>query len=529
MSENWSEEAQLSVVTDDDEPEPEWTYPPAAFEHSPVNIKDVLCHSVESALDRWFEDNLLENTASSTIVAQLEPGRLGEIMRTVQSAAANRISTFAGRYNDRAQINKLPVEILWAFFKWLKLRDVIAATHTCKHWRAAALRNGLLWNHINAREPRKLTIMLLRSKGAPLYVELGPLKTTEDGLEHFMNLMAQSLPGIPRNRQPNASSDLAARTMFERLLPHMHRVRALTIKSFWANPAVEALLSAPAPQIVRLSLRHSLAASGASAPLALPGDLFGGVSPHLRELSAYNVDTAAFSVVPRLARFEFTSHASVLLDTRRLARIPEVIMYMRLDAPAAGIGALLDFLPPPESVGELYVLDGRLRAKDARTGFYRDAAVRIVPAVVAYVADVLARALETLTKLRIYEPLWSVMTDLHLEALPKVVDLSIAIREDRTAASPLFIEGAWVPWFPALKTLRFMRASPTFPTAEDSWRRNPPIELSASHLAAFIETTGAKPAVTLQGVKVFSDTSSEDLHLLFSKATNVRVKTDAKP
>ncbi|KZV86141.1 hypothetical protein EXIGLDRAFT_725142 [Exidia glandulosa HHB12029] len=214
-----------------------------------------------------------------------------------------------------------------------------------------------------------------------------------------------------------------------------------------------------------------------------------------------------------------------------MTRIREVIIYLRLDVQPPLLGALFNFLPPPERVSEMYVLDGRVRIRDAQTGFFRDVAVKLVGPVRDYVRDIIKQSgPETLTKLRIFEPLWTLVEQAEIPTLSKLEDLSIMAMEDRTLETNIFFrDRSKIPKFPGLKTLTFMRQRPTYPAADDHPGRYklPPIVINPAQLATFIDVLGVKPTLILQGV-VLPHAPQADLDALQSKIVTARLRADIR-
>ena len=77
--------------------------------------------------------------------------------------------------NSFSHINRLPPEVFAAVLthRWPG-RDLISATHVCRHWRTALLSFASLWAEIHCAGEEQTFFFLERAKAAPLHIYLRP-------------------------------------------------------------------------------------------------------------------------------------------------------------------------------------------------------------------------------------------------------------------------------------------------------------------------------------------------------------------
>ena len=88
------------------------------------------------------------------------------------------IRSLRGQRNTLAPVSRLPPELLSRIF--LHARDMSdgtekvlpPASHACRAWRALALACGLLWTQIDCTRLSWAEEMMLRSRGAPLALQM---------------------------------------------------------------------------------------------------------------------------------------------------------------------------------------------------------------------------------------------------------------------------------------------------------------------------------------------------------------------
>ncbi|THU75466.1 hypothetical protein K435DRAFT_974819, partial [Dendrothele bispora CBS 962.96] len=149
----------------------------------------------------------------------------------------NIIRDLKTRRNLHASISKLPPEILSTIF--LLYRDEmtynhydywhplawIKVSHICRHWRNVAQGCPALWSHPNFCMPASVPEMLLRSKSAPLTIQL-----TFDyyGTSKMIEAFHTSLEQVARIRELSlAMSGHDFERLFPRTdqaAPHLHKL-----------------------------------------------------------------------------------------------------------------------------------------------------------------------------------------------------------------------------------------------------------------------------------------------------------------
>ncbi|ETW85563.1 hypothetical protein HETIRDRAFT_414574 [Heterobasidion irregulare TC 32-1] len=164
--------------------------------------------------------------------------------------------------NALAPILKLPLDLLttiFLFFPAKKFTDEsptwLRITHVCRRWREAAIGCALMWTNIMFDPPPWTTIMLARSRGAPLVIEAD---------------VDDSLSGRTRSERV----DLA--------LAHSHHARVIRLRTppSAANGLIFTLKNCPSPLLEVLELRITY-----RGPCYIPEDIFVGEAPHLRSLT----------------------------------------------------------------------------------------------------------------------------------------------------------------------------------------------------------------------------------------------------
>ncbi|THU76244.1 hypothetical protein K435DRAFT_879484 [Dendrothele bispora CBS 962.96] len=157
-------------------------------------------------------------------------------MRNVNNGMSGHVKNIVRdlktRRNSHASISKLPPEILSTIF--LLYRDGTAyhwrtlawirVSHICRHWRNVALGCPALWSHPNFFMSDSVPEMLLRSKSAPLTIQL----TLNYGASKVIEAFHTSLEHIARIRELSLAT---AGHNFEKLFPrtdqaapHLHKL-----------------------------------------------------------------------------------------------------------------------------------------------------------------------------------------------------------------------------------------------------------------------------------------------------------------
>lgn len=115
--------------------------------------------------------------------------RYAEQLKQRVRALEREIIALKNGQNMFSSINHLPPEILGMIFElcinsgggyvkggknvwlsaWIPVRKSI--TTICRHWREVAINHSPLWSRLSFCTPNYAAMMLVRSKGAPLYVE----------------------------------------------------------------------------------------------------------------------------------------------------------------------------------------------------------------------------------------------------------------------------------------------------------------------------------------------------------------------
>lgn len=183
--------------------------------------------------------------------------------------------------NSFSPVNRLPPEVLATVLthRWPG-RDLISATHVCRHWRRTLFSFASLWAEIHCAGEEQTFFFLERAKGAPLHVYLRP-----------------------------RFSHIALRTF---IAPHVDRIESLI-----ADPMVTidtaALcrdLSSPAPKL------KTLVIAPRSASWQYLPTIFKGILP---ELQRFTVERATFDLThfrtPNLTHLslQYTAHGEPVM------------------------------------------------------------------------------------------------------------------------------------------------------------------------------------------------------------------------
>ncbi|KAH7909430.1 hypothetical protein BJ138DRAFT_1155287 [Hygrophoropsis aurantiaca] len=143
----------------------------------------------------------------------------------------------------------------------------ISVTHVCRHWRQVALAFPALWTFLVLENPRWTEQMLIRSKMAPLVINV---RVWESALT-LMDTVGKALKHISRVRELSLIG--TRRTM-----------------SKFAAP-----LMCPAPRLESLVLSDKempVYTHTVTAPADVPADLFGGQAPNLRQVTLEGLQIA---------------------------------------------------------------------------------------------------------------------------------------------------------------------------------------------------------------------------------------------
>ncbi|RDB25738.1 hypothetical protein Hypma_006084 [Hypsizygus marmoreus] len=170
--------------------------------------------------------------------------------------------------NAIAPISKLPPETLCNIFQHVRDADReqspgcinwARVSHVCAHWREIAINFPSLWTYIEHQYHKEwIREMLLRSKGAPIYISANSSRNSEQFLQ-------------------NISS-------------HIHRVKELSARSFQgyeSNYFIQKLTELP-PAAAPILEKFSLLLRSDGQSRGLPKDLFPGGTPLLRHLELDN-------------------------------------------------------------------------------------------------------------------------------------------------------------------------------------------------------------------------------------------------
>ena len=164
--------------------------------------------------------------------------------------------------NALAPILKLPLDLLTTIFLFFPAKNFtdesptwLRITHVCRRWREAAIGCALMWTNIMFDPPPWTTIMLARSRGAPLVIEAD---------------VDDSLSGRTRSERV----DLA--------LAHSHHARVIRLRTppSTANGLIFTLKNCPSPLLEVLELRITY-----RGPCYIRQDIFAGEAPRLRSLT----------------------------------------------------------------------------------------------------------------------------------------------------------------------------------------------------------------------------------------------------
>ncbi|KZV88948.1 hypothetical protein EXIGLDRAFT_696259 [Exidia glandulosa HHB12029] len=420
----------------------------------------------------------------------------------VYSAVVDTISAYSLRHNNRrARINRIPVELLCASFTHLPFGDLLTATHVCRGWRKVALNHAVLWNEISTRNEQHLATMLERSQSAPLHLDIGTGQAGGDGL--LMHLLRNGSLFSDKTHGNNP-------VLYVLLLPCMPRIRTLRICDFSVPTQLESLLRTPAPQLVHFSLQMP----GVQSSKFTASLLFDGFTPRLRTMTLYGIriSRSAFGHLRGLKYLELTGTLNDIADgdIDVVQDVPEVILHwdpatfaglaMLLSQVPASTREALQLLPPAQSVSKLLAFEKHIRAVHAETGFVREVRSIDPETAASYILEALTESTRTLVTLTIAE---SLFLRCPAEILPRLEDLTIILFSDvRTIIEQgqlLDMHGR-TPQMPQL--VRLTLESVSYPTSLlPSHHRTWAMPVPPLQLAAFIGRTGAKPALTMIGVK----------------------------
>ena len=153
--------------------------------------------------------------------------------------------------NSFVPINQIPPEVLSTIPDYYREDDtdraLIALTHVCRGWRDAFVSRSSLWSRLDFTNVNKTLTYIQRSQSSPLNVRLGSRETID--------------------------------STFAPIIPHVHRLKSLTIKAR-ALPAVLAYFRSHTPPLEKLCINIA-----APRKLVLDSTLFHkGYLPSLREL-----------------------------------------------------------------------------------------------------------------------------------------------------------------------------------------------------------------------------------------------------
>jgi hypothetical protein len=113
------------------------------------------------------------------------------------------------------QVNRLPAELLAHIFRESSfvssspkpketMREMVAFSHVCSHWRRIALSRPDLWSTVSSDQPQLATEFIQRSGGIPLDISINTasVKTTQEAISIALAELARTRS--PASRSPYA-------------------------------------------------------------------------------------------------------------------------------------------------------------------------------------------------------------------------------------------------------------------------------------------------------------------------------------
>ncbi|KZV86152.1 hypothetical protein EXIGLDRAFT_774920 [Exidia glandulosa HHB12029] len=484
---------------------------------SPPNLNS-LRETIDAALDKWCK------SALALVAPPSKPPTLSELMNEVHTTALSKLASFIRRVNDRST---LPVEVICAFLERLEFADVIRVAQTCKHWRDAALGNAVLWSHIRTSNPVQLIAMLERSAEAPLDVEIRLNPDVRGSMaQHFQSMDPMQLAMFAQGRgsrrlAPDDVSHYLAEKFVALLLPHMHRVRRLSILNLWGSNAIAKVLRTPAPELEYLRLTHTTPAF--AGEVVFPPDLFDGQCAKLREVVTDSADIyiVKCKTLAQLDRLQFCASGAQFLEDdflTRTAHLREIAatLYALEEMEQPPLDDLIQgYFLPPQDVRRLTLVDGRIVVESAEeTPRVRDLGSPMMseyPEFRNYVTNAILTSSKSLIALTLYDEFWSLVEA--IPSFPRVTQLTVLIPNYRMARSRLgpFTRNAHVPRFPKLQELCIGKG-PSPPDMQHEMAHNAagarprplpagfhdPPAVSPSDIAKLLHSMDARPSFVLR-------------------------------
>ncbi|KZV88953.1 hypothetical protein EXIGLDRAFT_751430, partial [Exidia glandulosa HHB12029] len=184
-------------------------------------------------------------------------------------------------------ISILPLELLCTSFEHLPLKDLVTATHVCRHWRSTALSHAKLWCNINTSNRDQFVAMLARPRNALLFVTIQVCPPT--ARLDIRNRIVEGTEGNDSTHEDFLDLDFKVHEyaqepvsrLYDVLLPHMARVNTLHIEDSELTPSLDELLGVPAPRLTDFSLNIRAYSLHAELQLVLVNScLFNDEAPH---------------------------------------------------------------------------------------------------------------------------------------------------------------------------------------------------------------------------------------------------------
>ncbi|KDQ15095.1 hypothetical protein BOTBODRAFT_54953 [Botryobasidium botryosum FD-172 SS1] len=202
---------------------------------------------------------------------------LTSIRDQVNVSLQNAILEIKSRRNQLTPIYHLPPEIYSRIFEFACTRRTTTRgriLQVSKLWREIVLNTPRLWTRINANSAELIAACVLRSKNAPLEIDL-PDDTSECDPEDDNGVFATAC----------TPHEQLFKTQMALLMPQIHRWQSLALENvrarhFWPKFCI----AAPWLEKLALTLTPDVPVSAEDPPPETPRDIFAGVTPHLRSL-----------------------------------------------------------------------------------------------------------------------------------------------------------------------------------------------------------------------------------------------------
>ncbi|KZW02402.1 hypothetical protein EXIGLDRAFT_829291, partial [Exidia glandulosa HHB12029] len=233
-----------------------------------------------SALQYAVQD-ILHDAAPTT--GRIDYNTLSQVQTSIYDIVRQALQQYSRLLNDGAPINSLPSEIFNAILSHLTFTNVVAVSHVCQVWRSTVIENAALWaNIIGHYNPFGYSSKLLnedfldRTQGTPLDLVLRiQRRETVDALEkHLFHVRRLAL---------RIDSDVMIDWDDVQPLQRRHLKFARDVVA-----PLMCVLRSPAPLLENFRISWEDFGTDVEFP-DIPVDIFAGISPLLRSVSAVGV------------------------------------------------------------------------------------------------------------------------------------------------------------------------------------------------------------------------------------------------